>query len=128
MANSKLTMELSDSGEAVEANEFPLESYTFGSDEVFPEETRNPAIGEKIFMIGMSAKLTEFHHLSSSSMLGTTFPKVWVRSYASEGDETKTKTAEFAFENARPIAFELKSNPAGLFGFVTFAYSKAERN
>lgn len=119
-------MELSDSGEALEANEFALESYTLGSDEVFPEEVRNPAIGEKVFQITMSAKVVEFHRLTGSSLVGTTFPKIWIRRYDTKEDESREKMAEYSFDNARPTGFQLKSDFRGLSGLITFVYKKAE--
>jgi hypothetical protein len=125
MANSKFTMEISESGERAQENEFALESYTLGADPAFPEEVRNVNVGEKSFLIAMSAKLVEFHRLTSSSLMGKRFPKVWIRSYQVQDDESTSKAAEYEFEDAQPIAFKMNSGFEGLSGLVTFVYGKA---
>ena len=125
MANAKITMEISESGERAEENEFALESYMIGADPVFPEDVQNEKVGEKSFLISMSAKFVEFHRLTSSSLMRKRFPKVWIRTYEAQDDESTTKTAEYEFDDAQPISFKLNSGFEGLSGLITFVYGKA---
>src|SRR3954447_3525472 len=132
MDNQKITMEVSESSEAIEAvaaNEFDLESFKLGEDPVFPAELQDENIGKKSFLIVMSTMPVEFHRLTSSSMLGKTFPKVWIRTYSLGDDESFAKSSEYAFSDARPASFQLKSHlGGGSSGYVTFTYQKAEIN
>lgn len=126
MANSRITIEIIESSESTDANEFDIESYKLGTDPAFPDEIQNESIGKKSFLIVMNAKLVEFHRLSASSMLGTIFPKVKIRSYEVRDDDTSSRSFEHTFDDARPINFQLNSGPSGLAGHVTFIYGKAE--